>query len=94
MKAAFFGASIALLMIGARASADDFAGVCKANPPSGLPANAVPGEQFCDCLDKETAGNDKLRSEFLASFQLKEMSQRGAALSDQGREIVHKCGAH
>jgi hypothetical protein len=95
MKAAFYGISLALCMLGANpAAANDFASVCVASPPSGLPANAIPGQQFCGCLDKETAGNDKLRAEFLESFKIKEMYKRGASLSPEGRTIVTKCGAH
>jgi len=95
MKTAFAGMILAFCMNGAgAASADDFVSVCKANRPSGLPADAISSEQFCGCVDAQTTGNDKLRTEFLASFKITEMQKRGQSLSDEGRAVVMKCGAH
>lgn len=95
MKSAFAGLIVACCMSGAgSALAEDFAAVCKANRPSGLPADAVSADQFCGCVDTMTSGNDKLRAEFLASFKIAEMQKRGQSLSDEGRAVIMKCGAH
>jgi len=75
----------------ALAADDQLAAVCKANPPDHLPPNAIPGDQFCACIDKETAGNNNLRAEFLASFKIKDMQQRGASLSDAGHNVIRTC---
>lgn len=76
------------------AAADDFFTTCMASPPIDLPPNATPGDQFCGCVAKETAGNDNLRAEFLASFKIKEMMKRGASMSNSGRAVAMKCSAH
>jgi len=78
----------------ASAADDQLAAVCKANPPDHLPPNAIPGDEFCACVDRETAGDDKLRAEFLASFRIRDMQQRGASLSDAGHGVIRKCTGH
>ena len=94
MKASLCVIPFLLAVLGAApASAeDDLAAICKANPPTGLPPGAAANNDgFCECIDKETAGNDKLRAEFIANFKLKELQQRMAAASDEAKSVVTKC---
>lgn len=95
IRKAFAGVIVAFCISGASpALADEFTAVCKANRPSGLPSDAVSADQFCGCVDTTTYGNDKLRAEFLESFKITEMQKRGQSLSNEGRAVVMKCGAH
>ena len=89
MKKLAFTSMLALVLLSVPAVADDFLGTCKANPAG---ASQAANDKWCACVDKETAGNDKVRALFMAAFKLSDLEKRKASSSDPSfQSIGSKC---
>ena len=84
-------AFLAVTLIAGPAMADDFPATCKANPPTGMDAASY--NKFCDCIAKESAGNDQARAEFLAMFKIKDLETRKKTVVGPAQGVAQKCSS-
>lgn len=90
MKKLAFISMLALGLLTVPAAAGNFLGVCKANPTNG--SSRTVNDKWCMCVDKETAGNKKIRAIFLAAFKIHDLATREALSSNASYQTIgHKC---